>query len=969
MARIHSFINNPRIIPLLLALGFIILFLAFFGFSRQERKNSITQCEKVNEVVLESISSEISSLLSYSDIVLNDSTIAYQKISVGKYDYLSFYITNEKITIAEKTNEISDQTITSLINEFSKDSILDTASLSTIKFLGKSFLSILRFNKISSSEISGIIIINRIPIDSLFIKIPESIENASVCGIKFNNTPILPQFIDDCLKNNLETNLLSINDHYEFECDKVNRHYIGTSIDFNQSLRISSITPIEKVKKIWWILCILGLLLVLVVLVSYFASTKSVIAKQILEINNAVEALSSKDFDHFLSDNFEAELGILAKSINKMSAQFREIYRDLEIRVIRRTSEISMRNATLRKTQRDIIKQNLELSSAYEALKETREKYEKLIQHLEEEYIFYSQSINGDLLFVSPSVTKILGFEVQEYRKLHDTLYSENPINIIARERSSNTKLGIAQPKFLKEIIDKEGKQKILEVSEVPIYNEEGKLVSVEGLAHNITEKQKAEELIKEQEEKYRMLFTLASDIIFLYEIDKKNKKAGHIIEANNFMIEKLGYSIEELRQKTPVDMLAVEFSEEEQSINSEFLAEDDKYERIWETKTGEAINVEISSHAFKIKDKNVVIAVARDITERKQVEDEIRFINEELYNQNENLEALVDNLTQTQEQLVQSEKMAALGQLIAGIAHEINTPLGAIKASIGNLSDSLEHALGELPSLFQNQSKENLVLFTMLFELSRKKSPELSSREKRQVKKDLTSILKENSFEDPETIADLLVYLEIYEISDELIQNLKINDALEVVRSARNFISLVKNTNTINLAVEKATKVVFALKKYAHRDTMGEKLPTDILDSIETVLTLYSNQLKQGIEVIRKYEKLPQVPCYQDEISQVWTNLIQNAIQAMNQEGKLTITSSIEENMVKLSFKDTGVGITPDIKDKIFEPFFTTKKQGEGSGLGLDIVKKIIEKHDGFIYVESKLGEGANFIIKLPLE
>jgi len=419
----------------------------------------------------------------------------------------------------------------------------------------------------------------------------------------------------------------------------------------------------------------------------------------------------------------------------------------------------------------------------------------------------------------------------------------------------------------------------------------------------------------------------------------------------------------------SPVDLLAETESNENLSNLKELTGNDAKFERIWKSKNDELLDVEISIHAFQIKGREVVIAVARDITQRKRADAEIRFVNEELINQKENLESLVDNLTETQEQLVQSEKMAALGQLIAGIAHEINTPLGAIKASIGNMLDSLNTALAELPELFQKQSLENLMLFNIIFEKARQSKTELSSREKRQYRRDMTTLLKEKNVPEAELIADALFYLEIFSISDELLASLQKTDALKVIRSARNFISILKNTNTINIAVEKATKVVFALKKYAHRDSLGEKVSTDITDSIETVLTLYHNQLKQGIEIIRNYDKLPLIQCYQDEISQVWTNLLQNAIQAMHLEGKLTISTKAEGGYARISFKDTGPGIEPDILDRIFEPFFTTKKQGEGSGLGLDIVKKIVEKHNGIIEVDSKLGEGANFIIKLPLE
>lgn len=963
--------NNLRFVPFVHALAVILLLLAFYGYTHQVNRNYRKQIQKINEIAIQSITTQVANLLSFVNITDNDLTFFDQAAFSGKYDFITFNKINEITTTLTNTSKLSDHFINNYVNSFFKDTVPESVNISVINYSKEIYLTLLTIKKISPAQQTGTLIIYKIPVDSVLCYIADDSKEITVCGIKYNNIAIGPQKMGECLKSYIESTLLSVNEEFTYTCNLENKTmgFIGINKDINQNLRIYASTCYDHKKPIWPILFIIGLAATLLLFAPIIRSRKSNIGKHILEINDAVEALSAKDFDHILNQDYKDELGILAKSINNLSIQFRDIYRDLEVRVIRRTSEISMRNAELRKSQRDIIKQNLELTSAYEALKETRERYEKLIQHLESEYIFYSQSINGDLLFVSPSVTKILGYEVQEYRKIHDTLYTDNPINIIARERSTNSKMGISQPKFLKEILDKNGNVKTLEVSEVPVFNDEEKLVSVEGLAHDITEKQKAEELIKEQEEKYRMLFTLASDFIFLYEIDKTNKQVGKINEANNFMIEKLGYPIDELREKTPTDILVAELTEDDSISNSEYLAEDIKFERIWETKTGETIHVEISSHAFKIKNKDVAIAVARDITERKQVEDEIRFINEELYNQNENLEALVDNLTQTQEQLVQSEKMAALGQLIAGIAHEINTPLGAIKASIGNLSDSLEHALGELPALFHNQSKENLTLFTTLFELARHKSPELTSREKRQVKKELSSLLKNNGFTDHETLADLLVYLEIYNINEDLINYLKIKDSIQVVRSARNFISLVKNTNTINLAVEKATKVVFALKKYAHRDTMGEKTPIDIVDSIETVLTLYNNQLKQGIEVERKYEKLPLIPCYQDEISQVWTNLIQNAIQAMSQEGKLTISASIEGNMATLSFKDNGIGITPDIKDKIFEPFFTTKKQGEGSGLGLDIVKKIVEKHDGIISVESNLGEGANFIIKLPME
>ncbi|NES23996.1 MAG: GHKL domain-containing protein, partial [Symploca sp. SIO3E6] len=187
------------------------------------------------------------------------------------------------------------------------------------------------------------------------------------------------------------------------------------------------------------------------------------------------------------------------------------------------------------------------------------------------------------------------------------------------------------------------------------------------------------------------------------------------------------------------------------------------------------------------------------------------------------------------------------------------------------------------------------------------------------------------------------------------------------VLDTANNLVTQQNNSHNIQLAVEKSSKIVFALKSYVRQNNSGEMSKAQIPYGIDVVLTIYQNLLKQGIEVIKHYQDVPEILCYPEELNQVWTNLVHNAIQAMNSQGTLTINVFEQEHQVVVQFTDSGCGISPEIQAKIFEAFFTTKPMGEGSGLGLNIVKKIIAKHQGKIEVDSVPGK-TKFSIFLPI-
>jgi len=385
-------------------------------------------------------------------------------------------------------------------------------------------------------------------------------------------------------------------------------------------------------------------------------------------------------------------------------------------------------------------------------------------------------------------------------------------------------------------------------------------------------------------------------------------------------------------------------------------------------------IPIESAGTPIYDEEGNVAYAIAAfsDITQRKQAEkllaDYNRTLENQVHQRTAELSQTLEQLKTTQDELVQSEKMAALGQLIAGVAHEINTPLGAINSSVRNIDKFWVTNLPELLSLWQKLSPERQEDLLALLQLSSQQNITLTTREQRQIKRALTKNLQSYNLENVNTIAKYLMGVGVYENIEPFLPLLRDESCEEILKVAYQISNAIISTSTINTASERAGKVVFALKTYARYDASGEKLQAQVTEGIETVLTLYYNQIKQGIEVIKNYgENLPAIYCYPDELNQVWTNLIHNAIQAMNNKGQLTIDVSRDGENILVKTSDSGVGIPAEILPKIFQPFFTTKPAGEGSGLGLDIVKKIIDKHRGTIEVESVPGK-TTFTVSLPI-
>jgi len=339
------------------------------------------------------------------------------------------------------------------------------------------------------------------------------------------------------------------------------------------------------------------------------------------------------------------------------------------------------------------------------------------------------------------------------------------------------------------------------------------------------------------------------------------------------------------------------------------------------------------------------------------------------VHERTEELQAAMEHLKATQSQLVQSEKMASLGQLIAGVAHEINTPIGAVKASAGNMQDLLPIVFSNLPLFLARLDPAQTALFQDLLQRvhGTQNRHSLSSREERQIRKQLSKQLDENGIADSDDVARKFVEAGLYEGLETYYPLLQGEMADEVSNLVYCLGQLKVNLDNISVAAEKTKRTVFALKTYVHKERDDKPQPVNLKDNLEVILTLYHNQMKYGVELTTRLEDDLIIMANPDEIGQVWTNIIHNALQALQNVGAMEVVAGRRGNRAYVAITDFGPGIPDEVKARIFEPFYTTKSKGEGTGLGLSICKEILAKYEGDIAVDSEPGR-TTFTVTFPL-
>ena len=358
----------------------------------------------------------------------------------------------------------------------------------------------------------------------------------------------------------------------------------------------------------------------------------------------------------------------------------------------------------------------------------------------------------------------------------------------------------------------------------------------------------------------------------------------------------------------------------------------------------------------------------------RLDLEEEVKLRTEELLENNKLLKKEIEDrklaenqLSQAQSKLIQSEKMVSIGQLAAGIGHEINNPLGAMQSANTAILDDFVYIIKniqmELPILAGNME----MVIHVIDRLVNNNHEILSTKEKRLFVKDFSEKHR-TDISDTRRVANLLVNIGMAHDYDRLLPLITANDSNEIVVFLEKISNVINSSKVIADAVNHSTRIVYALREYAYSNIKQEKSKENVLKLLENTLVLYHNKLKYDIELITEFEHVPDINCYPGELCQVWANLLHNSIQAMGGKGRIIISLNEVDGNIVVSFRDTGPGIPADIRDKIFEPFFTTKPPGMGTGLGLDIIKRIIDRHSGSISFDSKDGVGTTFIVKLPV-
>lgn len=319
-----------------------------------------------------------------------------------------------------------------------------------------------------------------------------------------------------------------------------------------------------------------------------------------------------------------------------------------------------------------------------------------------------------------------------------------------------------------------------------------------------------------------------------------------------------------------------------------------------------------------------------------------------------------------------QQAKLISLGTLSAGLAHELNNPAAAVRSNVKNLEATLQ----TLPSLAlklhqQPMTEKQIAFLSDLYERTTAAALSVVSLDtiaQSEAEDAITDWLEAHEVVDAWKLAPMLVTagLDIAQL-DEVTAHVAPDCLGCVLTWLETTLTGIKLLEDIKLGSTRISELITAMKNYSYMDQASLQA-IDVHEGIENTLIILKHKLKYGMVVEREYGALPRICAYGPQLNQVWTNLIDNAIDATNSKGHLWIRTSLEGEYVLVEIADDGAGILPEVRSRIFDQFFTTKEVGKGTGLGLDIARRIvIGQHKGKISVESKPGN-TRFQVRLPI-